>query len=34
MSVLIEVLYLAGNWIVYILGIAEPGMKDPFWGPL
>lgn len=31
MSVIVKVINLAGNWIVYILGIAEPDMKDPFW---
>lgn len=31
MSVFVEIINLAGNWIVYILGVAEPDMKDPFW---
>ena len=33
MSVIVKVINLAGNWIVCILGIAEPDMKDPFWSP-
>jgi phenylpyruvate tautomerase PptA (4-oxalocrotonate tautomerase family) len=31
MSVLIEILNLAGNWIVVILDAVEPDFRDPFW---
>lgn len=31
MSVIVHVFELAGQIIVYISGIIEPDMKDPFW---
>lgn len=31
MRVLIQVLNLAGNWVVYILGVVEPDVRDAFW---
>ena len=34
MGVLIAVFCLAGNWVVYILGLDEPSPKDPFWEAL
>lgn len=31
MSVIVQIFGLAGQIIVYISGIIEPDMKDPFW---
>ena len=31
MRLLIEILNLAGNWVVYVLDVVEADMKDPFW---
>ncbi len=31
MSVVVHIFELAGQLIVYISGIVEPNMKDPFW---
>jgi hypothetical protein len=31
MDVLVSIFFLKGNIVVYILGVAEPDPKDPFW---
>ena len=31
MKVLVDAFVMAGNPVIFILGIAEPDVKDPFW---